>query len=163
MDCQIFNAPESCGTVHHWQTKPIMSARTEDWLPRHRLNVDDYYRMAAAGVLARDARVELIEGEIIDMAPIGSRHSGTVSLLARRLAAAIGESAIVATQSPLRLSQLSESQPDLLLLKPRADFYRQSHPEPADVLLLIEVCESSLRYDQQVKLPLYARHGVAEV
>lgn len=140
-----------------------MSITTAEWLRRHRLTVDDYYRMAEVGVLAPDARVELIEGEIIDMAPIGSRHGGTVSFMLRQLTAAASRLALVTAQSPLRLDRASEPQPDLMLLRPRADFYRKSHPTASDVLLLIEVSDSTVRYDRQVKVPLYARHGVPEV
>lgn len=135
----------------------------QQWLPRHRLTVQEYYRMAEVGLLAPDARVELIEGEIIDMAPIGSRHAATVNRLARLLNAAVNDLAVVSVQAPIRLGERSEPQPDLALLKPRADFYAQSHPTPADVLLVIEVSDTTLRYDRSVKVPLYARHGVPEV
>lgn len=140
-------------------------AETEagDWLRRHRLTVDDYYRMAEVGVLAPDARVELIEGEIIDMAPIGSPHAAIVSFLMHRLATAVGDAATLWVQSPARLSSISEPQPDLLLLQPRKDHYRNSHPTAAHTLLLIEVSDTTLRYDQRVKVPLYARYGVPEV
>lgn len=130
---------------------------------RHRLTVDDYYRMADIGVLAADARVELIEGEIIDMAPQKSRHAGVVNRLASSLARLVGDTACIAGQTPLRLSPQSEPEPDVMLLRWREDHYTKSHPEPADVLLLIEVADPSARYDREVKLPLYARHGVAEV
>lgn len=139
-----------------------MSANTEDWLHRHRLTVDEYYRMAEVGLLAPDARVELIEGEIIDMAPPGSRHSGVISFLNQAITTAVGRSAIVSVQLPLRLSQMSEPQPDFTVLRRRKDFYSRNHPTAADVLLLIEVSDSSARYDRQIKLPLYARHGVHE-
>lgn len=139
-----------------------MSANTEDWLHRHRLNVDEYYRMAEVGLLAPDARVELIEGEIIDMAPPGSRHAAIVSFLTQVITAAVGKSAIVSVQQPVRLSQLSEPQPDLAVLRARKDFYSKTHPTAVDVLLLIEVSDSSVRYDRQIKLPLYARHGLHE-
>jgi Uma2 family endonuclease len=132
-------------------------------LKRHRLTVRDYYRMGEAGIFAPDARVELIEGEIIDMAPIGTRHGAAVKRLVALLTSALGSRVIVAVQDPLRLSDLSEPEPDLMLLKPRADFYAEAHPSAADVLLLIEVADSSARYDLEVKLPLYARHGVPEV
>jgi len=140
-----------------------MSARTDDWLPRHKLTIDEYYRMAEVGLLARDARVELIEGEIINMAPIGSRHAGTVDQLANLLKGAVGTQAIVAVQRPLRLGIRSELEPDILILKPRPDFYKHSHPIPADVLLLVEVSNSSLRYDRDIKVPLYAKYGVPEI
>lgn len=130
---------------------------------RHKLDVHGYYRMAEAGILTREDRVELIEGEIVDMVPIGSPHSGAVSSLINLLTVAARGRATVTAQSPLRLSDTSEPQPDFMLLKPRADFYRGAHPAAADVLLLVEVAQSSLAYDRKVKLPLYARHGVPEV
>jgi Uma2 family endonuclease len=132
-------------------------------LQRHRLTVDEYHRMAEAGVLAPDARVELIEGEIIDMAPIGTRHGSAVLRLNHLLNLACGRQAVVSVQAPLRLSNRSEPEPDLMLLRPRADYYAAAHPGAGDVLLLIEVSDSTARYDREIKLPLYARHGVAEV
>ncbi len=132
-------------------------------LTRHRLTVADYYRMGEAGIFAPDARVELIEGEIIDMAPIGTRHGSAVKRLNALLTAAVGPRAVGSVQDPLCLSDLSEPEPDLMLLKPRADFYADAHPSAADVLLLIEVADTSARYDREIKLPLYARHGVPEV
>lgn len=132
-------------------------------LMRHRLTVADYYRMGEAGIFAPEARVELIEGEIIDMAPIGTRHGSAVMRLTSLLSAAAGSRGIVSVQNPLRLSDLSEPEPDLMLLKPRDDFYADAHPTAADVLLLIEVADTSARYDREIKLPLYARHGVHEV
>lgn len=132
-------------------------------LRRHRLSADEYQRLGSAGILAPDARVELIEGEVIDMAPIGSRHWSTVSLLDRLLQRAVADRAIVAVQSSLRLGQHSEPQPDLALFRPRADFYASALPVAADTLLIIEVADTTARYDREVKLPLYARHGIAEL
>jgi len=132
-------------------------------LTRRKLDVDEYHRMGEAGILDEDDRVELIEGELIEMAPIGSDHSGAVNALNRTFVLAVGTRALVAPQNPLRLDRSSEPQPDLLLLRPRADDYRASHPAPTDVLLLVEVANGSGRYDRGVKLPLYARHGVPEV
>jgi Uma2 family endonuclease len=140
-----------------------MSAVMSDWMSRHRFTVDEYYRMAEAGLLAPDSRVELIEGEIIDMAPIGSLHGGTVMQLSQLMVRAVGDRAIVSTQLPVRLGRFSEPEPDLALLKWRADFYKSRHPDPADVMLVIEASESSVRYDRQIKIPLYARHGIPEV
>ena len=140
-----------------------MSTPMESWLPRHRITVDEYYRMADVGLLAQDARVELIDGEIFDMAPIGSRHGGIVSRLDHRLIRAIGDRAIARVQQPLRLSRSSEPQPDLAIVRSREDFYTRSHPTASDVLLVIEVSETTLRYDQRIKAPLYARHGVPEL
>ena len=119
--------------------------------------------MAKVGLLAPDARVELIEGEIIDMPPIGSRHAAMVSRLSRLLERAVGERAIVRCQLPVLLGDLSEPQPDLALLMPREDFYEQQHPSAADTLLVIEGSETTLRYDRQMKMPLYASHGVSEL
>ncbi|WP_149537923.1 Uma2 family endonuclease [Siccirubricoccus phaeus] len=133
------------------------------WVKRHKLDVRDYYRMGEAGIFEPGMRVELIEGEIIDMAPIGSEHGGIVNRLNRFSVRGVGDRAVVSVQGPLRLSEFSEPEPDLLLLKPRADDYTGQHPTAADVLLLIEVANTSLRYDRDVKLPLYARHGVPEV
>ena len=131
---------------------------------RHKLNVDDYYRMADAGILGEDDRVEQIDGEIIDMAPIGQDHAGTVNSLNEALFLGFAGRAIVSVQNPIRLDDMSEPQPDFAVLRRRADFYRAGErPGPADVLLLIEVADSSLRFDRAVKLPLYARAGIPEV
>jgi Uma2 family endonuclease len=138
------------------------NAMTDHRYTRYRLTVDQYYRMADVGVLAPDARTELIEGEILDMAPIGSRHAGTVAWLHRQLSRAVGDLAMVFTQSPARLSHITEPQPDVLLLRPRADYYRQAHPRAEDILLLIEVSDSTALYDYEIKMPLYASYGVRE-
>jgi Uma2 family endonuclease len=135
----------------------------EDLAHRHRLTVEEYYRMAAVGLLAPDARIEMIEGEIIDMAPMGNRHASLLSQLAELMTTALVERAQVRVQNPLRLDGLSEPQPDLVLLKRRADHYKRAHPMPADALLVVEVSEISLRFDMRIKLPLYARHGIPEV
>jgi Uma2 family endonuclease len=139
-----------------------MSAVMNDWILRHRITVDEYYRMAEVGILPPDARVELIEGVIIDMAPIGTGHGGTVTQLGQLLSKAVGDLAFVLMQQVVRLSDISEPQPDLALIKPRTDFYKKKHPGPDDTLLLIEVSDSSLRYDVEVKAPLYAVHGIPE-
>src|ERR1700730_13797997 len=107
-----------------------MSAVMNDWILRHRVTVDEYYRMAEVGILPPDARVELIEGEIIDMASIGPGHGGTVMQLDRLLQRAVGDRAYVFVQSPELLSDISEPQPDLALVKPRSDLYKIRHPGP---------------------------------
>ncbi len=132
-------------------------------LIRHRFTVGEYHRLAEAGVLREEDRVELIEGEIIEMTPIGLRHAAAVDLLTRWLVQGSGSRAVVRVQGPIQLGLESEAQPDLAVLKPQDDFYRQKGPAPDDVLLLIEVADTSLAYDQRVKLPLYARAGVREV
>lgn len=135
-----------------------------DLLIRHKLTVDDYYRMADAGILHEDDRVELIDGEIIDMAPIGQDHSASVNGLNRELVVACGDHAIVSVQNPVRIDRLNEPQPDFAVFRPRADQYRRGERAgSSDALLLVEVADSSLRFDRTVKLPLYARAGVAEL
>lgn len=129
---------------------------------KHYFNVAEYYRMAEAGLFSPNDRVELIEGEVIDMSPIGGRHAGCVNRLNKLLNRNVGDLAIASVQNPIGIDEFSESQPDLALLKPRADFYSNSHPVPADVLLVIEVCDASVEYDRTVKLPLYARAGIPE-
>jgi Uma2 family endonuclease len=126
------------------------------------LTVDEYHRMGELGFFAPEARVELIEGEIIDMAPIGSDHVDYVNRLNRALVRASGDDAIVSVQNPVRLSRRTEPEPDFALLRPRDD-YRNRLPEPADVLLIVEVSHTSERYDREIKLPLYAKHGIPEV
>lgn len=140
-----------------------MSIIVENALPRHRLTVEDFHRMGEAGILREDDRVELIEGEIVDMAPIGSKHAGTVGFLTKRLERATGEHALVFVQNPVLLGTNNEPQPDIALLKPREDFYRTALPRPEDVLLIIEVADTTLAYDRDIKVPLYARHGIPEV
>ena len=132
-------------------------------ITKRHFNITEYYRMAEAGILSEDDRVELIEGEIIKMTPIGSRHAGCVSRLNALFNRLINETAIVSIQNPLRLSNFSEPQPDIALLKPRDDFYSSAHPTPSDVLLLIEVADKSLEYDRDIKLPLYAAASIPEV
>ena len=140
-----------------------MTATAREIYQRHRLTVRDYQRMGEAGIFHEDDRVELIEGEIVDMAPIGSGHSGQVNRLSNILKLAVGERAIVAVQNPIVLGDHSSPQPDIALLRPQADYYAAAHPQARDVLLIVEVADSSLDYDREVKLPLYARHGIPEV
>ena len=131
---------------------------------RHRLRVDDYFRMGETGILGPEQRTELIDGEIFDMAPIGQDHASVVLRSNHGLMAAVGDRAMVSVQCPIRLGPYSAPEADFALLRPRADFYGTGErPGPADILLLIEVSDSSLRYDRDVKLPLYARAGIAEV
>lgn len=126
--------------------------------------IEDYYRMAETGILRRDDRVELIRGEIVRMAPIGITHAGRVDILNFEFGRAVGDDAIVRVQNPIRLeAQNSEPEPDISLLRPKRDFYTSAHPTPADVLLVIEVADSSLSYDRAVKIPLYAEAGIPEV
>jgi Uma2 family endonuclease len=129
---------------------------------RRRFTSAEYHAMAEAGILAEDERVELIAGEIVRMAPIGSRHAGGVKRLNRRLTRGLGERALISVQDPIAIGDDSEPEPDVAVLRPRDDDYAQSHPRPADVLLIIEVADSSVAYDRDVKLPLYAQAGIIE-
>ena len=139
-----------------------MSAHTESWPRPHRLTVDDYYRMAEAGVLSPDDRTELIEGEIIDMAPIGSAHADVVMLLTKRLFRAVGDSAEVRAQVPVRLSLRSSRSPISPSSRQRPQAIDARIRRADDVLLLIEVSDTTLRYDLDVKARLYATHGIPE-
>src|SRR5215471_2872941 len=123
---------------------------------------DEYHRMLKAGILSEDDRVELIQGEIIKMSPIGSRHVACVNRLNAILNREIGQGAIVSVQNPIHIDDYSEPEPDIALLRPRKNFYAQSLATADDVLLVIEVADTSLEYDRNVKLPLYARAGIAE-
>ena len=129
---------------------------------RHKLSVEDFERLGAAGILAEDARIELIEGDLIDMPPIGTGHMSVTNRLNRMLVLRAGDDAIVSVAHPMRLPPWSMPQPDFMLLRPRADDYCTAHPGPGDVLLAIEVADSSLRYDLVTKARVYASHGVAE-
>ncbi len=140
-----------------------MSVAMEDIPRRHRITVDEYYRMAEVGLLAPDARVELIDGEIIDMPPIGSPHAAMDSMINSVLTHAVGQRAIVRGGLPIRLGDMSEPQPDFALVSPRKDFYAERHPTAADTFLAIEVSDTTLSFDLGRKMALYARHGVPEL
>ena len=132
-------------------------------LKRRRFTLDQYHRMGHTRILGVDDRVELVEGEVVELTPIHTRHAGTVARIAHLFAARLERRALVWSQNPLLLpQQQSEALPDLMLLVPRADFYVGGLPEPPSVRLLIEVADESLYYDRQKKLPLYAKGGVAE-
>ena len=128
---------------------------------RWRFTVDDYHRMGETGILHEDDRVELIEGEIVEMAAIGTRHFSCVNRLTRLLVMGVGDAAVVSVQNPVRLNEHTEPQPDITVIRPRD--YTESLPLPRDVLLLIEVSDTTLAYDRNLKLPLYARAGIGEV
>jgi len=130
---------------------------------RRRFTVEEYHRMTEARILTEDDRVELIDGEIVEMTPIGSRHAACVTRLNHLFSAQVGQVALVSVQNPIRLGEHSEPQPDLALLRPRSDFYAQAHPGPGDILLVVEVAEVSAHYDRAIKLPLYAQAGIPEV
>ena len=130
---------------------------------RYRFTVDQYHQMAEAGIFHPEGRVELIDGEIFQMSPIDPWHAGIVNRLNRWFVTGLGERAVVHVQNPVGLDSRSEPQPDIMLLRPRADFYGTAHPGPEHAFLLVEVANTSLRHDRGRKLPLYARTGVPEV
>ena len=130
---------------------------------RHSFTVAEYERMAEAGVFSEDDRVELVCGEVVAVSPIGTRHAACVDAFAEILRERLGRSVIVRVQNPIQLDDYSEPQPDIAVLKRRDDFYRGCHPRPGDILLVIEVSDTTLEYDRKVKAPLYARAGVPEV
>ncbi len=139
------------------------TAATDVEVVRRRFTVDEFHRMGEAGILDEDDRLELLDGEIVEMTPIGSRHAACVKRLIKRLGQRVGDVAILDVQDPVILSERTELYPDIVLLKPRADFYSESHPQPTDVLLIVEVADTTGRYDRRVKVPRYARAGIPEV
>lgn len=132
-------------------------------LERKLFTTTEYHRMIEAGVFDEDDRLELLDGEIIKMAPIGPRHAACVDRLTVFLVTKLKKSAIVRVQNPVELSEYSEPEPDISLLKSRADYYASRHPAPDDILVAIEVADSSVERDRQIKIPAYARSGIVEV
>lgn len=130
---------------------------------RRPFTVSEYYRMAETDILTEEDRVELIAGQIVAMSPIGSRHAACVDRLNGLLHRQPGPAFIVRVQSPIALDAYSEPEPDVVLLRPRPDFYADAHPTASDVLLAIEVADTSVDYDREVKLPLYTQGGLPEV
>ncbi|RCJ38768.1 hypothetical protein A6770_12755 [Nostoc minutum NIES-26] len=132
-------------------------------LLRRKFTVEQYHKMVESGILKEDDRVELIRGEIIEMSPIGTKHAACVNRLVNLLVVLLGKRVIVAAQNPVALNNNSEPQPDVALLKPRDDFYASAHPQPQDIFLLIEVADSTVMYDREEKIPLYAEANIIEV
>ena len=141
----------------------LLESQVQTAPSRRRFSVDEYYAMAEVGILARDERVELIDGEIIAKSPIGNEHGASVDAGNHFLVSLLRGRAIVRVQSHVRLDDYNQPEPDLALLKWRDDFYRYKAPGPDDVLLIVEVSDTSLSYDRGVKLPLYERFGIPEV
>lgn len=128
---------------------------------RRLISVVEYDQMVQARVFPEDDRLELIEGEIVEMSPIGAAHAGLVTWLTRLFTERFRETALVYAQNPIRLPR-SEPQPDVALLRPRPDYYTERLPEARDVLLLVEIADTTLAYDRAIKLPLCARSGIQE-
>lgn len=135
--------------------------RSTSAVTRRRFTVAEYYRMAEAGILHEDDRVELINGEIIQTSAMGAKHAECVSALTEFIVERLRGQGRVRTQLPIHLDDLSEPEPDFVVARP--GHYRQAHPTPVDILLLVEVADSSLDFDHDVKQPLYAKAGIAEV
>jgi Uma2 family endonuclease len=130
---------------------------------RRPFTVAEYDRMIETGILQEHDRVELLDGEILEMSPIGSRHAACVNRLNTLFTRWAGDRAIISVQNPIRLNDYSEPEPDVAVLKPRDDYYVTAHPTSEEVLLLVEVAETSLEYDREVKIPRYAAAGIPEV
>jgi Uma2 family endonuclease len=128
-----------------------------------KFTVEQFHQMAENGILNNQERIELIQGDLITMSPIGYRHAFVTTYLSNWFVRQLGERSLVSTQNPIQLDEKSEPQPDLVLLKPTDNFYGDRLPRASDCLLLIEVADSSLIYDQTVKIPLYAQHHIPEV
>lgn len=129
---------------------------------RRRLTVDDFAKMCEVGILTSDDRVELIDGELIEMPPMGPPHAGIVNHLAKVLILRLGDEADLRVQSSVLLSRFTQPEPDLAIVRPDSAAYMLRHPQPADILVAIEVADSSLRYARQEKMPRYAAAGVPE-
>jgi Uma2 family endonuclease len=124
--------------------------------------VKDYQRMGEVGILEQGDRVELIAGEIVTMSPIGTKHQACVTRLTQLLVLTFQQSALVSVQNSIQLNETSQPQPDIALLTPREDFYRDRYPQPSDILLIIEVADTTIRYDRDTKIPLYGSVGIPE-
>ncbi|MEM7556237.1 MAG: Uma2 family endonuclease [Cyanobacteria bacterium P01_A01_bin.84] len=132
-------------------------------LLRRKFTVEQFHKMAESGILNEDDRVELIRGEIIEMAAIGTKHAACVNRLNNVLPRKLGDKVVMNIQNPVGLDDSSQPQPDVVLLQPREDFYASAHPQPQDVFLIIEVADSTIKYDREVKVPLYSQKGITEV
>lgn len=131
-------------------------------LLRRKFTVEQYHKMGESGILTEDDRVELIRGEIVEIASIGRRHAACVNRLVRLFTQILGDSIILSPQNPVELSDNSEPQPDTALLQPRPDFYESGHPQPEDIILLVEVADTTAESDRTIKIPLYAENGIGE-
>ena len=129
----------------------------------HRITVTDYQKKEQMGILKPTARVELIEGIIVDRSPIGPAHNGIVDHLSQLLHRSIIDSGIVRTQGSIILDKHNEPEPDIAILKPKSDFYIKELPTPKDILLVVEVADVSLKEDRDLKIPLYSKHNIPEV
>ncbi len=132
-------------------------------LVKKRFTTEQYHQMGKVGIFKENDRVELLEGEIVEMSPIGRRHTACVNRFTQLFSQLLGKKVIVSVQNPIILNNFSEPQPDISLLKPRTDFYESGHPQAPDILLVVEVADTTIDYDRDVKIPLYANNGICEV
>jgi len=147
-----------------FKIKEFVLQRLKSSLPLRRLKVSEYHKMGEEGILSEDEHVELIDGVIIQMSPKGSRHSAVLRQLAFQFYQLVIErKALLSVQDPVVLDDETEPEPDLALVKIREDAYSEAHPHPDDVLLLIEVSDTTLDYDKEVKLPRYASSRIPEI
>ncbi|MBD0253051.1 MAG: Uma2 family endonuclease [Rubrobacter sp.] len=153
-------APASVYSSARASREAFVETRAREQVTRRRFTVEEFHRMGEAGILREDERVELIEGEIVRMNPIGSRHAACVRMLTRSVGTSLDDELLLDVQNPVRLDGGLEPQPDLAVIQTRD--YRESLPGPEDVLLVIEVSDTTLAYDRNVKLPLYARANIRE-
>ncbi|MBE9078966.1 Uma2 family endonuclease [Romeria aff. gracilis LEGE 07310] len=130
---------------------------------RKKFTVEQYHRMIESGILTERDRVELLQGEIIEMSPIGRQHAACVDRLNELFVMGLAAKAIIRVQSSIRLNDSSEPQPDLAILQRRSDFYANGHPQPKDIFALVEVSDTTVEFDRSVKVPLYAQDNIAEV
>jgi hypothetical protein len=140
-----------------------MSTLMQELPRRHRITVEHFYRMAEAGLFSEDERVELIAGEIIDVSPMASAHAGLLSHVASLITPVVASRCLVRQQLPLRLGDDSEPLPDIAVVTHRDDHYASRHPTAADALLVVEISSTTLRFDRDVKMPMYARHALREL
>ncbi len=132
-------------------------------VPRHRLTLDEYHRLGEAGILGEDDRVELLDGQLVDMSPIGPRHALAVDALTELLVVALAGRAAVRVQNPVEIGRGTEPNPDIAVVRRPWNGYPRAHPRPEDVFLLVEVADTSLATDRGAKLELYARAGIREI
>lgn len=132
-------------------------------LLKRKFSVLEYNQMPQAGILKENERVELIRGEIVNMSPIGRHHAACVNRLNQLFSQRLSDRVIVAAQNPVELDDYSEPEPDIALLEPKADFYESGHPKPGEIFLIVEVGDSTIKYDREVKIPLYAEDNIIEV
>lgn len=131
-------------------------------LQRQLFTVDEYYKMAEVGILTPEDKVELINGEIIRMSPSNSEHANAIDILAKKLIIGIGDKAVVRVQNPVSIDKSSEPEPDIAIAVNRQEGYRQNHPQPKNIILVVEVSDSTLHFDREVKMLLYAEAGIPE-